>query len=398
MTNKKEPKYNVFSFTKYLVLTITLSLPAGLLFFYYFDKQIIEIPDPYISINNILFSFFILNFIILLIIFIFYAISSFNNKKLIYKQNELLKSFSSKEQELSHQKDFLEEEKNVFIEIQKNKLQTLQSKYEMEYHKLKKIITELNYKNKEYENQINNTGSSASVDINFEKFNRILNGIDCNINILKDIIKYNSDIKLFNNLSEYENVISSSLNSSKKNIIIFYPNNDFKKLNDLIQDNNNTYTIIWTNYYEQEIIDFITHLKSNNITNVKIGYLNQPDFDFFIIENEYIIFNYYKKNNYKIYYFNKSGVNKICNELISDNRISYFKTNTDILNETIKKENFLLLKFSSNDYIIESDKINIFFNYLEENKNEYIPFISLNANNTNYFVSLLQKDLFTVPF
>lgn len=400
MFAKMESKYSIFIFVKYFILGFLLSILSSFIILHLLK---IKYNDT-IKVINLSDSIFFVSIIILPFIIIPLLINAFNiykMKKLAVEKSNLLLTLKNKETELNEKKNYIEEEKNVYIDIQKKKLHNLQTKYEVEYYNLKHNAEKLKFENQKLKNKLMVKENCKPFEINYNDFNNTILNIQNNITLLSNIINYNTDINIIKNNNEfdYEKLLLSTIESGNKNITIFYPDKSKDNLvKYLIGNKENSYNIIWTNYYEEEIISLLNYLNNNNLTEVKVEYINQKDLDFVIIDNELLLSDVFKKDHYKIYYYNKTGISKIANDLCSNNNSYLFEINTDILNETIKKENMLILKFSTRDYILESDKINVFLNYLEENKNNYIHFISFYNNNDYYFLSLLQNDLLTIPF
>lgn len=362
-----------------------------------------ELYDTNEIVYYLWFTFFLIIFLPTFIV----AVKSFRIKKMNREIDSLNEHLKIKEKEFEDKLNYYEEEKKVAIGFDKQKLTNIEQKYESEFLNLKKqlsILTKENDELKKLQSNGNYLSSPKPLVEDFFKYKsetkNYLRDIQTKLNQLNQVIEFQNDFKIFEQKEDFFELASTKLTNQNNNVYMFYSNDNFDNLYRLVTKDLNRadIQIVFTGYYEKQIVEFLNYLFINNLSNIKVSFLDEPEYDFLLIENDSLFINAFNDRSLVFHYFNPNGVNLILDSLSSKYK-SNFEIVTGQLIEVFKKEDAVILKFLNESYILADEKINKFTVKMQNNLKKEITFISLKvSSNEFYFVDEIEKSKSEIPF
>jgi len=382
-------KNNLFDWIIYISIALVISILPIVYIRQQLEKGTLKLEIEFFNTQDFMLYLWFTIFLIILIPIILITIKSMRINDLKWENEKLNNYIKEKEKEFESKMIYFEEEKKIIIGMEKSKIDELEKNYQNEIIKYKQEIKRLTSENEklkrmkimpQQKQQKNNIGNEKTIDY--------LKDIETKFSDLKNIINLQNDLQILKNKDELLEIIKQRIVGKLNSIYIYYPLKNFDFLNEIFNINNLIeleLNIVFTNYYEEQIIEFVKYLYINNLHNIKVYYCNEPEFDYIIIKNECLFINPFRQTNF-YYYFNSSGVNIFLEELNKIEKYN-FECMEDKLIDIIKSEDIIILKFSKSNYLLIEDKINKYYHQLYKSK--FYKFISLSSNDKKYLISLL---------
>lgn len=401
---KFKSKYNIFDWIIYISICLILSFLPIVYIKKALEKGSLKIEFELFNTNEIITYLWFSIFLIFLVPICVLTFKNIKIKQLSYKIKELNEFIKNNEQQQNERLNYFEEEKKILLKMEKQKSDEIINKYESQISNFKKQIKNLSAENENLKKIKTNIKSglpqyqSAEQNI-FIKYNtetiNYLNEIKNKIQGITQYFKFENDLQIVENNEDLNKIINSIYLKENQNLIIYFSNIIFDKLYNIISKKNfmqSNMSIIFTVYYEDKIIELLKYLYSQNFTKINLFYLNEPGFDFLIIENELLFINPFRDETPVYYYFNPRGVTEFSNYLSKKKKFK-FEIVSDILIEITKTENAVILRFLNENYILVEEKINLYINKLQNNLKNNITFISLKMGaDENYFLTDIIAD------